>query len=54
MFQNLMWGLLALYRTPYAETLVCGPSTWLGQTAYKILASYLYESCSYANYVFAI
>ena len=31
--QNLMWGLLAPCRTPYAETFMCAQSTWQGQTA---------------------
>ena len=26
-------GLLAPYRTPYAENFMCPPSTWQGQTA---------------------
>ena len=42
-------GLLAPCRTPYAETFVCAQSTWQGQTARQISASYLYASCSYAN-----
>jgi len=42
-------GLLAPCHTPYAETFVCGPSTWLGKTACQISASYLYASCSYSN-----
>ena len=44
--QNLMWGLLAPCRAPYAE------STWQGKTACQISASYLYASCSYANMYF--
>ena len=44
-----MWGLLAPCCIPYAETFVYGPSTWLGQTACQISASYLHASCSYAN-----
>ena len=36
-------------RTPYAETFMCAQSTWQGQTARQISASYLYASCSYAN-----
>jgi len=38
-FQNLMWGLLAPFRTPYAETFMCAQSTWQGQTARPISAS---------------
>jgi len=41
-------GLRAPCRTPYAETVVCGRSTWQGQTACQISTSYLYASCSYA------
>jgi len=52
--QNLMWGLLAPCCTPYAETFMYIPSTWQSQTACQISASYLYASCSYANYVFLI
>ena len=47
--QNLMWGLLAPCRTAYAETFMCAQSTWQGQTARQISASYLYASCSYGN-----
>jgi len=39
--QNLMWGLLATYRIPYAETFMCAQSTWQDQTACQISASYL-------------
>jgi len=49
MSQNLMWGLLAPCRTQDAETFVCAQSTWQGQTASQISASYLCASCSYAN-----
>jgi len=52
--QNLMWGLLAPYHTPYAETFTCNQSTWQGQTACQISASYLYASCSYANMYFPL
>ena len=52
--QNLMWGLPAPCCTPYAETFMCAQSTWQGQTARQISASYLYASCSYANMYFAI
>ena len=44
--QNLMWGLPARCRAPYAETFMCAQSTWQGQTARQISASYLY---GYAN-----
>jgi len=50
--QNLMWGLIAPYRTPYAETFMCAPSTWQNQTACQISASYLNAPCSYANMYF--
>ena len=50
--KNLMWGLLAPCHTPYAETFMCAQSTWQGQTARQISASYLYASCSYANMYF--
>jgi len=36
--QNLMWGLLAPCRTPYAETFMCAQSTWQVQTARQISA----------------
>ena len=36
MFQNLMWWLLALSSTPYAETFTCPPSTWQDQTSCRI------------------
>jgi len=49
-----MWGLLAHCRTPYAENFMCAQSTWQGQTACQISASYLYGSCSYANMYFAL
>jgi len=51
-FQTLMWGLLAPYRTLYAETLMCAQRTWQGQTACQIAASYLYASCSYGICIF--
>ena len=35
-----MWGLLAPWHTPYAETFMCAPSTSQGQTTYQISASY--------------
>jgi len=50
--QNLMWGLPDPCRTPYAETFTCAQSTWQGQTACQISASYLDASCSYANMYF--
>ena len=37
-----MWGLLAPCRTSYAETFTCAQSTWQGQTARQISASYLF------------
>ena len=40
--RNLMWGLLAPCRTSYAETFTCAQSTWQGQTARQISASYLF------------
>jgi len=43
---------LAPYHTPYAETVMCAPSIWQGQTACQISASYLYASCSYVNMYF--
>ena len=46
-------GLLAPCRNPYAENFMCAQSTWQGQTARQISASYLYASCSYANMYFA-
>jgi len=45
-------GLPAPCRTPYAETFMFAQSTWQGQTARQISASYLYVSCSYANMYF--
>jgi len=45
-------GLPAPCRTPYAETFMFAQSTWQGQTARQISASYLYGSCSYANMYF--
>ena len=51
-FQNLMWRLLAPCRILYAETIMCAQSTWQGQTASQISASYLCASCSYANMYF--
>jgi len=50
--QNLMWGLLAPCRNPYAETFVCAQSTWQRQIACQISAWYVYASCSYANMYF--
>jgi len=50
--QNLMWGLLAPYRIPYAETFMCTQSTWQEQTACQISESYLCASCSYAICIF--
>jgi len=52
MSQNLMWGLPAPCRTPYAKTFMCAQSTWQGKKACQISASYLYASCSYANMYF--
>jgi len=52
MSQNLMWGLLAPFRTPYADSFMCAQSTWQGKTASQIWASYLYASWSYANMYF--
>ena len=34
--QNLMWGLLARCRTPYAENFTCAQCTWQGLTACQI------------------
>ena len=45
--QNLMWGLLAPYRIPYAETFVYAEGTWQGQTACRISASYIMQLCKY-------
>ena len=45
-------GALAPCRTPYAENFMCAQSTWQGQTACQISASYLYASFSYANMYF--
>ena len=50
--QNLMWGLLVPCRTSYAETFMYAESTWQGETARQISASYLYASFSYANMYF--
>ena len=36
----------------YAETFMCSPSTWQGQTACQLSASHLYASYSYANTYF--
>ena len=52
--QNLMWELLRPCRTPYAETFTYALNIWQVKTANQISASYLYASCSYANYVFPI
>jgi len=41
-----------LQYTPYAENFMCAQSTWQGQTACRISASYLYGLCSYANRLF--
>jgi len=49
-----MWGILAPYCTPYAETFMWAQSTWQGQTACQISASNLYASCSYANMYFPL
>ena len=46
------FNLLALCRTPYAETFMCAQSNSQGKTACQISASYLYASCSYANMYF--
>jgi len=46
-------GAIAPCRTPYAETFMCAQSTWEGQTARQISASYLYAPCSYANMYFS-
>ena len=48
--QNLMWGLLAPWHTPYAETFMSSPSNWKNQTVCQISVSY--ALCSYANMYF--
>jgi len=48
--QNLMWGLLAPWHTPYAETFMSSPSNWQDQTVCQISVSY--ALCSYANMYF--
>ena len=47
--QNLMWGPLAPYRIPYAETFTCAQGTCQGQTTCQISASYLciMQLCKY-------
>ena len=53
--QNLMWGLLAPYRIPYAQTLMCAQSTWQDQTACQISASYvslcIMQLCEYVFFI---
>ena len=53
-FQNFMWGLLAPYRTPYAETFMCPPSTWQDETACQISASFLLFILQLCEYLFPI
>ena len=50
--QNLMWGYYTPAVTRTLKTFTCNQSTWQGQTARQISASYLYASCSYANMYF--
>ena len=45
-------GATTLCRIPYAETFTYALSTWQGEIASQISASYLYASCSYANMYF--
>ena len=47
-----MWGPLPPCRTTYGETFVCAQSTWQGQTACQVSASYFCASCSYGNMYF--